>query len=143
MQGSTYGKRIVESALFERLKARAAHYVRNPRELQDLLQKARAKAQGIGSDGALRELWQSLMTLLNLLRAYASGEYRQVPLQKMLLIVAAILYLVTPIDVIPDFIVGVGYMDDAAVLAWVLKAVSAEVDAFRGWAAARGEAARR
>ena len=141
MPNTAYGKRIVESALFERLKARAARYVGNPHELQELLRRAAQKTQGLGSDGPLRELWQSLMTLLRLLRAYARGDYRQVPLPKMLLIVASVLYLLTPIDIIPDFIVGLGYVDDAAVLAWVLGVVGTELDAFRAWEAARTDAA--
>ena len=39
-------------------------------------------------------------------------------------LIAALAYFVSPIDVIPDFIVGLGYTDDAAVLAMAIGLVS-------------------
>jgi len=46
---------------------------------------------------------------------------------------AAIIYFVNPADVIPDVIPLVGYVDDAAVIAWVVAAIRADLDAFRRW----------
>jgi len=43
------------------------------------------------------------------------------------------LYFVSPIDAIPDWLLGVGFLDDVAVLAWVLKTVSDELAAFSAW----------
>lgn len=137
MRSSTFGRRIVESPIFARLKQRAATYVNNPQQLQDLLGRARAKADAAGGAGALRELWDSLLVLVRFVRAYASGDYRQVPTQTVLLLVAAVLYFVMPFDVIPDFVVGLGFVDDAAVIAWVVKTVSGELEAFRRWDASR------
>ncbi|MEO5895451.1 MAG: YkvA family protein, partial [Vicinamibacterales bacterium] len=88
-------------------------------------------------NAALKEMWQSLVAMLRLLRAYASGEYRNVPAKSLVLIVAGILYFVLPIDVIPDFLVGVGFLDDAAVLAWVFNTVRTVLDDFAGWEASR------
>lgn len=137
MRGTTFGGRIVGSPLFAHLKQRAATYVNNPQQLQDLLRKARARAESAGGEGVLRDLWSQLMVLLRFIRAYANGDYRQVPLQTVLLVVAAVLYFVMPIDVIPDVVVGLGYVDDAAVIAWVVKTVAGELDAFGRWEAAR------
>ena len=81
------------------------------------------------------------MTFLRLLRAYGKGEYSQIPWPSLILIVAAILYFLAPIDVIPDFLVGLGYMDDAAVVAFVMRAVATVLDDFRKWEASRAPAA--
>ncbi|MNJ72886.1 hypothetical protein D3C77_696040 [compost metagenome] len=47
--------------------------------------------------------------------------------------VGALLYFVTPLDALPDWLVGMGFVDDLAVLAWVLKTWGGELDAFRAW----------
>jgi uncharacterized membrane protein YkvA (DUF1232 family) len=131
------GKRIVRGSLFASLLSRAAQYAKNPDKLKDLTRKAKERAESAGSGGALKDLWESLMALLRLIRAYAKGEYREVPWRSLVLIVAAILYFLTPIDVIPDFIVGLGYLDDAAVIAWVVNTVKSVLDDFLRWETSR------
>lgn len=48
-------------------------------------------------------------------------------------IVAGLIYFVSPLDAIPDFIPGLGLVDDLAVLAWVMKTWGGELEAFRTW----------
>jgi uncharacterized membrane protein YkvA (DUF1232 family) len=45
------------------------------------------------------------------------------------------MYFLSPLDAIPDWIPGIGMLDDIAVLAWVMKSLEAELDAFRAWRA--------
>lgn len=45
------------------------------------------------------------------------------------LIVAALHYLITPLDVVPDFRVG-GYLDDVLLLSWVFGAAAAELEPY-------------
>ena len=45
------------------------------------------------------------------------------------LIVAALHYLITPVDVVPDFRVG-GYLDDVLLLSWVFGAAVAELEPY-------------
>ena len=72
-----------------------------------------------------------------MIKAYANGSYRMIPWESMLLLVAAVVYLLMPIDLIPDFIAGLGLLDDVALLGWVMKSVSDELDAFTEWEAAK------
>lgn len=137
MARKPFGKRIVGGSLFAGLLGRAAQYAKNPDKLKDLTTKARQKAESAGRSGPLKDLWESLMALLRLIRAYAKGEYRQIPAQSLVLIVAAVLYFLTPLDVIPDFIFGLGYLDDAAVIAWVISTVKSVLDDFLRWEASR------
>jgi uncharacterized membrane protein YkvA (DUF1232 family) len=76
---------------------------------------------------------EKFFTLGRLLRAYAQGEYREIPWKSLLLIVAAILYFINPIDVIPDLMPLVGLTDDFAVLFMVYKAIGADIDKFLEW----------
>jgi uncharacterized membrane protein YkvA (DUF1232 family) len=78
-----------------------------------------------------------LKTLLRFVAAYRSGEYRQVSLRTKVLAALTIAYLMWPIDLIPDFIPVVGYADDAALLALVLRRISGDLERFRAWEESR------
>jgi uncharacterized membrane protein YkvA (DUF1232 family) len=69
--------------------------------------------------------------------AWWRGEYRGISSQALLSVVAALLYFLSPIDAIPDALLGVGFIDDIAVLGWLLRTWSTELDEFRAWLAAR------
>jgi uncharacterized membrane protein YkvA (DUF1232 family) len=79
------------------------------------------------------ELKEDLLLLQNLCLAWWRGEYRAISGEALLAVVAALLYFVTPLDALPDWLIGVGFIDDLAVLAWVLRTWSSELDAFRAW----------
>ena len=139
--GSGFGSRIARGRLFERLKSQAAVYVRDPERLKDLIARAAAKANTGAGHGVLDEIRESLLTLFRLLRAYARGDYRNVPGKSLVLIIAAILYFLMPVDLIPDVIIGVGFVDDVAILTWVVKTVSGVLADFRSWESARAASA--
>lgn len=80
---------------------------------------------------------QKLFVLGRLIKAYALGQYRDIPWKTLLLIVAAILYFVNPLDLIPDLIPLTGLTDDFGVLLWVYNAVSNEIDKFLMWEKSR------
>ncbi len=137
---STFGERIAGSFVFRGLKSKAAEYLRNPDKLRHLVEKGRRKAERAGRDGPLKGVWDALMAFFRLLRAYVKREYTDIPWQSLVLIVAAVLYLLVPVDVIPDFVLGLGYLDDAAVIAWVVKTLQPVLDDFRKWESTRTEA---
>jgi uncharacterized membrane protein YkvA (DUF1232 family) len=72
-------------------------------------------------------------TLGRLVKAYALGQYRSVPWKAMLSVVAALIYFVSPIDLIPDFIPITGLTDDVGVLLWVYNSISTEIGEFLSW----------
>lgn len=84
----------------------------------------------------LREVTQDIRTqferINRLVLAYAKGEYRGVALGNIALSVAVLLYLVSPIDLIPDFLVG-GLLDDLALLTWLYRTFSDEMERFLEW----------
>lgn len=76
---------------------------------------------------------EKLYVLGRLIRAYALGHYREIPWKSILIIVAAIIYFINPIDLLPDFIPITGFTDDFAVLLWVYSTLSCEIDKFLAW----------
>lgn len=76
---------------------------------------------------------ERFFVLGRLIKAYALGQYREVPWKTILLIVAAVIYFVNPLDLVPDIIPLTGLTDDFAVLLWVYNSVSNEVEKFIEW----------
>ncbi|KRW70190.1 MULTISPECIES: YkvA family protein [Stutzerimonas stutzeri subgroup] len=83
--------------------------------------------------GLLKGLREDLSLLQALCVAWWRGEYRAINPQALVAVVAGLLYFLSPIDAIPDWIPGLGFVDDLAVLGWVMRKWSGELDAFRAW----------
>jgi uncharacterized membrane protein YkvA (DUF1232 family) len=76
---------------------------------------------------------QKFLILGRLVKAYALGQYREIPWKTLLIVIAAILYFINPIDLIPDLIPVAGLTDDVGILIWVYNSLSAEIDKFLVW----------
>jgi uncharacterized membrane protein YkvA (DUF1232 family) len=83
--------------------------------------------------GPLAELVDEVATLIRMVRAYVRGEYRDIPYTTLAAALGAVIYVVVPTDLIPDFIPVAGFADDAAVVAFVLASIAHDLDAFRQW----------
>ncbi|CAM3835381.1 DUF1232 domain-containing protein [Pseudomonas wadenswilerensis] len=81
----------------------------------------------------LGKLREDVRLMQALCLAWWRGEYRAISPKALITVVAGLLYFVSPLDAIPDWLLGVGMLDDIAVLAWVMKAVSDELAAFSAW----------
>ena len=68
-----------------------------------------------------------------MLKAYAMGEYKSVPWKSIISIAAVLIYFISPLDFIPDFIPLVGIADDFGLLVWVYRNIKRDVDAFLQW----------
>lgn len=77
--------------------------------------------------------------LISLVRSYIKKEYIDIPLLSIILIVSALIYIFTPIDIIPDSIPGIGFLDDAAVIAILSKWLDNQIDDYRAWRVANGK----
>lgn len=78
-------------------------------------------------------LWTDLPLLLRLLKAWKQGSYRGLSVRTVASIAVSILYILSPVDAIPDFIPGIGLIDDAAILALLLHSLAQDLAAFRLW----------
>lgn len=85
----------------------------------------------------ISRLWSDLPLLVRLLKAWKSGSYRGLSMRTIVSLAAALLYVVSPIDLMPDFIPGIGLIDDAAVLALLLHSIAQDLAAFRVWEQSR------
>ena len=81
--------------------------------------------------------WRDLPLLFRLLKAWINGSYQGLSLRTLASLVAALIYVLSPVDFLPDFIPGIGLIDDAAVLAFLLHSMARDLAAFRAWEQSR------
>jgi uncharacterized membrane protein YkvA (DUF1232 family) len=120
--------------LFKGFQRRSYRLVGDPQRLARLLVRAATKMARIGGQG-ISGLHSDLTRLVALVKAWLSGEYRDVSSATIISVVAAILYFVVPLDAIPDFILGWGLVDDVAVVSYVTSLVLDELERFEIWRA--------
>jgi len=71
--------------------------------------------------------------MVSLLKNYYKKEYTDIPIGTILAIISALLYFVSPIDIVPDSVPALGYFDDAAVVAACWKLVESDVKEYIQW----------
>lgn len=121
---------------FGQAKSRAKQFVDDPEKLSGLLDEAISKS-GQKKLGRVREIIGEVQVLMRLVRAYAQGNYREISRSDLVLVVAALIYFVSPLDLIPDALGPLGLSDDAVVLSFVISFVKTELDDFRQWEESR------
>ena len=130
------GDEITESAAFRRATSEAEAYASDPKRLRKLLEDAVGKLNVIPR-GPFGEAWPYLLAMIRVARDYQAAEYQDMPKPKLLIVIAAIIYFVSPFDVIPDWLPVLGHIDDAFVVSLALKSVRADLDTFMAWETAR------
>ncbi len=125
--------RILQSVFFKKAKGKAGNYAGNTSRLIELAKEVVAKLQTVGFKGNLAEFQSGVQLLIRMVRAYASGEYRAISWKSLVSIVAVLIYFVSPIDLLPDFLPIIGITDDVALVIWLMKTMSGEIQKFGEW----------
>ncbi|HEY2124623.1 MAG TPA: DUF1232 domain-containing protein, partial [Chthoniobacterales bacterium] len=126
----------LRSRAFGKAILRSRSYTLSPQRLAQLVQAAALKTAGLPRE-PFRESWAYLHAMLRLLRAYGRGDYDKVSGRALLSVVAAVAYLVDPVDFIPDEVPFFGYLDDATVLEFAIQKTRKALDDFMVWELAR------
>ena len=115
----------------EGYKNKAQEYVDNPEKAKKLLNDAIKKADNL--KGPLEKIWDDLQLMFGIVKDWITGEYREVPIGSIIAIIAGVLYFVSPIDLIPDFIPVAGFIDDIFVIGLVINQVRADLYKYKEW----------
>ncbi|MDO4586056.1 MAG: DUF1232 domain-containing protein [Planctomycetia bacterium] len=79
------------------------------------------------------ETVESLTTIFRMVHSWLKGSYTDLSQPTLFYIGIALLYCVSPVDVIPDCLLGIGLLDDIFVVGWVIQKISKEIIKFRNW----------
>jgi len=83
--------------------------------------------------GFLIRLFQDLKLLIPLIKDYWNGTYRDVSVKSFVIFVVALAYIISPIDLIPDYIIGLGQIDDAVILGLSLYFLEKDLRKYKEW----------
>jgi uncharacterized membrane protein YkvA (DUF1232 family) len=114
----------------EQAKTEAKSYAGHKEKLLSLIDQGARKSEQCYE--FLLAPWESLQIFFRLLRAQLAGKF-STPAEATLAIVAAVLYFVSPLDLIPDCMPVLGLVDDACVIACVARANLTLISSFRNW----------
>ena len=119
---------------FKKAKHRAKGILEDHKRLRRLVAAAVDKLRDLRNDTeCMQTLKNQANTFVRMLRSYQAGNYRRTPWKSLLLVTAGIIYFVSPLDLVPDFIPVLGFMDDISVLLWIVNSVRGDVEKFQEW----------
>lgn len=78
-------------------------------------------------------------TMASLIKSYVKKEYTEIPIGSIIAILSALIYFVSPVDLIPDAIPVIGLVDDAAVVAACLNFVNSDLEEYSNWREKNGK----
>ena len=111
-------------------KEKAAEILEDGGKMDQLLDLVQDKLEKVPKAG---EYLADVPRMISLLKDHIQKDYTDASKTSLIMIVAALLYLVNPKDIIPDKYIGVGLIDDAAVIAACIALTRKDLDAYDAW----------
>jgi len=102
-------------------------------DIADVLGKEGKAKTLVEKTGFLSKYWEDIKTSFALIRDWFNGSYDKVPARMIVSLAGALIYLVSPLDLIPDWVPMAGLVDDAAMLAFVFQLSKVDLNAYRRW----------
>ena len=85
------------------------------------------------NDKNLKGFLDDVKLFFSMLKDFFTKKYTEVPVGTIMAIAGSLLYVLAPIDVIPDFIPVAGYLDDAGIIALCMKFVKNDLDKYKNF----------
>ena len=97
-----------------------------------MIRKATEKIEKLGRK-TFGDTWDEVLLVVEMIKSWAQGDYQDISKKSVIMMIAAIIYFVAPLDAVPDFLFGWGYLDDLAVLRLVFGQIKVEMEKFKDW----------
>lgn len=134
--GSKIRKKLSKEIIREQVDKftkKAKKLIGNPEKVSSILQKAISLCDDLGQIRFVGKYFREASVICNMVNDYISRRYTKVPAATIITFLAAVLYFVSPIDIIPDFIPIIGHMDDMSVFMFVRDAAKVDIKKYKKW----------
>jgi uncharacterized membrane protein YkvA (DUF1232 family) len=125
--------KILKSVFFKNAQGKAGKYARNSSRMMGLATDVVQKLQVVGFKDGMSEFSKNVQLLIRMIRATANGSYKGLPWKSLVSVIAVLIYFVSPIDIIPDFLPVVGIADDVALVFWLFRTIASDISKFSEW----------
>lgn len=115
---------------YEKSSVEAKEILNDEKKMEDFLSKLKETLKTVPAEGTALEY---APIMISMVRSYVKKEYTQVSEESMNSIVVALLYFISPLDLIPDTLPGVGFVDDIIVISGCLDLVREDLEKFISW----------
>ena len=115
---------------FEEKCGKARKMLKDTDKVEKFLKRLEKKLQGLP---VLSDTLVYIPQMGMMLNSYIRKQYTNVPVGMIAAILGCLLYFVAPIDLVPDLLPGIGYLDDAAMVGAALMLVKSDLDEYMEW----------
>ncbi len=128
------GLKVSKSALFRLLLIKAGSFLANPIKLLETIEGTANKLMEAENTGRLKqEVIRPLKDTYRMIITSVKGHYRDFSKKNLVMSIATLFYFAMPIDLIPDPIPVIGFLDDISLFFWLLNIIQEEINRFVEW----------
>lgn len=132
-------RKLTDDEVKDELKKKsqeAEEILKDPEKMERFLERLERKLKKVP---VLGDSLANIPMMISLVRSFVKKEYTDIPIGSVIAVVGALLYFLSPIDIIPDGIPGVGYVDDGAVIVGAIKLVHDDIVEYEEWQKKNGK----
>lgn len=122
-------KNIEKNKTFKKAIDKSENLINNKERVNSILKETVNKIKKVKN--RTKEFKNNLYIGVNLVKDWATGNYKEVPKKTIIYLFGAFIYFLMPIDFIPDFIFKFGLLDDIAVLNFVFTSFVDDIENYK------------
>lgn len=101
-------------------------------KLKSIFEKSK-EILNLSSSSHLSKFLEQIQLMINMIGDYIHGNYKDIPWKTIASVAGALIYIIIPIDAIPDVIPLAGLLDDAFIIGLCVKYFSEDLHKYKVW----------
>lgn len=119
--------------VYDKCIAKAYKMMPNKHKISKALRKARKIFERLHNIPRFDNFSDNICNFCDLLSDYFEGKYKNLPLSTIVAVLAGVLYVVLPFDVLVDYIPVLGWLDDVTVMSFIAQAEQNDIKEYLSW----------
>jgi len=102
-------------------------------DIDNVLENEKTITKKISNASPLRKFFKLSKIMFAMLKDVRNGSYPNMPWFTIASAALTLLYVLNPLDIIPDFIPGIGYIDDLAIMTIAMGWIETDLHSYLDW----------